>query len=57
MIISSNIREGKGYNVHPDGSVYEGWWQSDMPNGKGRFINSKDMTVYEGQWVDNEMHG
>lgn len=28
-----------------------------MPNGKGRFINANDLTVYEGQWVNNEMHG
>lgn len=53
----SSVREGQGMSIRPDGSVYEGWWKADMANGKGRFINADDQTVYEGNFADNQMHG
>ena len=39
-----------------DGSKYEGYWSSDMANGKGRLIHS-DGDVYEGDWLNDKAHG
>ena len=57
LIYITNVREGKGVNTLIDGSIYEGWFKNDAAIGKGRFINSHDQTVYEGQWKENQMHG
>ena len=38
--------------VFKDCSIYEGLWNNDKMNGKGRMIYS-DGDVYEGDWVDN----
>lgn len=34
-----NKRHGKGIQVWPDGSVYEGYWRHDKAYGKGRLIH------------------
>ncbi|CAG9332185.1 unnamed protein product [Blepharisma stoltei] len=49
-------RHGKGIQVWPDGSKYEGYWMHDRANGKGRLIHN-DGDVYEGDWVDDKAHG
>lgn len=49
-------REGKGIQVWPDGSRYEGYWRMNKANGKGRLIHA-DGDVYEGDWVDDKAHG
>lgn len=54
LLISRDLKtgdkDGKGKQVWPDGSVYEGWWMNDKANGKGRLIHG-DGDVYEGDWV------
>lgn len=37
-------------------SVYEGYWEKDMANGRGRLIHA-DGDVYEGFWKDDKAHG
>lgn len=39
-----------------DGSTYEGMWNNDKANGKGRLIHA-DGDVYVGDWVDDKAHG
>ena len=51
-----NIREGRGKQIWPDGSLYEGFWRNDKANGKGRLIHS-DGDVYEGDWVNDKAEG
>ena len=47
---------GFGFQVWPDGSIYEGYWKNDKANGRGRLIHA-DSDVYEGLWVDDKAHG
>ena len=51
-----NTRQGKGRQIWPDGSMYEGWWKDNKANGKGRLIHA-DGDVYDGQWLDDKAHG
>lgn len=46
-IVREDIREGKGRQIWPDGSMYEGWWKENKANGKGRLIHA-DGDVYDG---------
>ena len=39
-----------------DGSLYEGYWQNNMRNGEGRYIQAKG-NVYEGSWLNDKHHG
>ena len=55
-IQGKDIREGKGRQIWPDGSMYEGWWRDNKANGKGRLIHA-DGDVYDGHWVDDKAHG
>ena len=41
------IRQGRGKQIWPDGSMYEGWWKDNKANGKGRLIHA-DGDVYDG---------
>jgi hypothetical protein len=50
------LRSGRGIQIWPDGSKYEGYWNNDMANGKGRLIHA-DGDVYEGDWVNDKAHG
>ena len=47
FIKGTAIRHGKGYQVMPDGSSFEGWWNMDVAVGKGRYIDPKGL-FYEG---------
>jgi len=38
--------------VWGDGSIYEGYWNQGMTNGRGRLIHP-DGTIYEGNWQDD----
>jgi len=46
-ILGRDIRQGKGRQIWPDGSMYEGWWKDNKANGKGRLIHA-DGDVYDG---------
>ena len=35
----NNLKEGRGYQIWLDGSIYEGYWKNNMANGKGRLIH------------------
>lgn len=50
-------REGKGKCTYASGSIFEGWWQNDKPNGRGRYIDAHDQSVYDGDWVDGKREG
>ena len=50
------IRHGKGIQIWPDGSMYEGWWRDNKADGKGRLIHGNG-DVYEGMWVNDKAHG
>ena len=39
-----------------DGSVYQGFWNNNMYNGRGK-INHINGTVYEGLFKDDQAHG
>ena len=52
----NNTKDGKGIQIWPDGSQYEGYWKNNKANGKGRLIHG-DGDVYEGDWVDDKAHG
>ena len=53
---SEGRRCGKGKQLWPDGTVYEGYWLNDHGNGEGRLIHP-DGDVYKGQWLDDKAHG
>ena len=42
--------------VWTDGARYDGEWNNDKAQGKGRFVHA-DGDVYEGEWKDNEPDG
>ena len=44
------MRHGKGIFTYPDGSRYEGDFQSDMRHGKGT-LTYPDGSQLEGQWI------
>jgi hypothetical protein len=53
---AKNERHGKGQQMWPDGSKYEGYWKFDKANGRGRLIHDNG-EVYECDWVDDRAHG
>lgn len=54
---SSGTKEGRGIETRlDDGSIYEGEFQNNLPNGYGRLISPQG-TVYEGEWVDGKKEG
>ena len=55
-LIGTQIRQGRGIQVWPDGSMYEGYWMDNKANGKGRLIHA-DGDVYDGSWKDDKAHG
>jgi hypothetical protein len=54
--VATNMRDGRGYQIWADGSLYEGYWLNDKANGRGRLIHA-DGDVYEGEWRDDKAHG
>jgi len=55
-IPGQDIKQGKGTQTWPDGSVYDGWWHDNKANGQGRLIHV-DGDVYHGHWLDDKAHG
>ena len=49
-------RKGYGKKVFKNGDRYEGEWDNDMANGKGRYDHA-DGDVYEGFWKNDKAHG
>ena len=54
--IKNNVRHGRGIQIWPDGAKYEGYWQNDMANIKGKLIHA-DGDIYEGEWADDKPNG
>lgn len=52
----TNVREGRGVQVWPDGSLYEGYWQDSKANFFGRLLH-KDGDIYQGEWLDDKADG
>ena len=52
----TGLRHGRGVQVWPDGSIYEGYWKHDKAEGRGRLIHS-DGDVYEGEWKEDKANG
>ena len=53
----TNQKDGKGIKLFiSDGTIYEGSWLEDKPNGKGRIIND-DGTWYQGEWLNGVANG
>ena len=50
------IRHGKGKQIWPEGSIYEGFWRDDQADGFGRLIHA-DGDYYEGEWKNDKAHG
>lgn len=55
-LINTDIRQGRGTQVWPDGSMYEGYWVDSKANKSGRLIHA-DGDVYEGDWENDKAHG
>ena len=54
--MGTKIREGKGVQVWPDGSLYEGYWNNNKANYFGRLLH-KDGDIYQGEWKEDKAHG
>ena len=54
--IETNVKEGKGVQVWPDGSLYEGYWMDNKANYFGRLLH-KDGDIYQGEWLADKAHG
>jgi hypothetical protein len=52
----NGTRNGRGKQVWPDYTLYEGYWVDDRANGRGRLIHANG-DVYEGEWKDDKAHG
>ena len=52
----SGRKDGRGMQVHADGSIYEGYWKDDLAEGSGRLIHA-DGDVYTGEWKEDKAHG
>ena len=50
-----NIKQGKGIEVGPMGTIYEGYYVNNKRYGRGRLIG--DGTRYVGQWLNDKRHG
>lgn len=50
------MRQGKGIQVWPDGSKYEGFWKNDKAHYMGRLIHA-DGDVYDGEWKEDKADG
>ena len=49
-------KEGQGKQVWLDYTIYEGFWENDLPEYRGRMIYPNG-DVYEGNWHEGKRHG
>jgi hypothetical protein len=49
---SQNIKQGYGIMRWPDGTVYEGLWENNLYNGRGKLYHASG-DLYEGEFVDD----
>ena len=49
-------KDGRGVQVWPDGSIYEGYWKNGMMQGRGRLI-TPDGHIHDGNWLEDKAHG
>ena len=52
----SGQRQGRGFQIWPDGSKYEGFWSNDKAHGYGRMIFSNG-DFYHGEWIESKFCG
>ena len=53
----TDVLNGKGKKIWPDGSQYEGNFKDGKAEDRGYFIDSKNGFVYIGEWADDKIHG
>jgi hypothetical protein len=46
----------QGKLIFPNGDVYEGEFEKDLPHGEGKYIFSNG-SVYEGEFAKGHLHG
>ena len=49
---SPNIKQGYGIMRWPDGTVYEGLWENNLYNGRGKLYHASG-DLYEGEFVND----
>ena len=55
-VAGTDVREGVGKQIWPDGSMYAGEYKNGMKQGKGKFIWA-DQSSYKGEFKENDLHG
>eukprot|EP00826_Nyctotherus_ovalis_P010338 TRINITY_DN12737_c0_g1_i3.p1 TRINITY_DN12737_c0_g1~~TRINITY_DN12737_c0_g1_i3.p1 ORF type:complete len:288 (+),score=91.61 TRINITY_DN12737_c0_g1_i3:219-1082(+) len=53
---ATELQDGNGVMIWPDGSRYDGSWKQGQTNGHGRLIHA-DGDLYEGGWVGDKANG
>ena len=48
-----NLRDGRGIQIWPNGSRYDGFWKDGMAHGPGRLVHALG-DVYEGEWFEDK---
>ena len=49
---NQDIKHGYGIMRWPDGTVYEGLWENNLYNGRGKLYHASG-DLYEGEFVDD----
>ena len=55
-LVNTQVKQGRGLSIWPDGSLYEGYWRDGKACGKGRLIHA-DGDVYVGSWKNDKADG
>jgi hypothetical protein len=51
------VKDGYGKLVTFDGSVFEGKWENDRKNGRGRHSNFETGDIYVGEYIEGKRSG
>ena len=51
------IPNGKGQENYTDGSKFEGNFVHGVKNGQGKMVFNNGNNIYDGEWLDDKMHG